>query len=55
MFVDDDDDDNDDDDDDKKHKLGGIDSFLCLTRLFAGCNYMYDCLDTILKCGASSS
>ena len=56
MVVDDDDDDNDDDDggDDKKPKLDGIDRFFCLTRLFVGCNFMYDCLDTILKCGGRS-
>ena len=53
MVVDDDDD--VDDDHDKKPKLDGIDSFFCLTRLFVGCNFTYDCLDTILKCGGSSS
>ena len=50
MVVDDD----NDDSDDKKPK-DGIDSFFCLTRLFVGCNFTYDCLDTILKCGGHSS
>ena len=50
MVVDDD----NDDSDDKKPK-DGIDSFFCLTRLFVGCNFTYDCLDTILKCGGRSS
>ena len=50
MVVDDD----NDDSDDKKPK-DGIDSFFFLTRLFVGCNFTYDCLDTILKRGGSSS
>ena len=50
MVVDDD----NDDSNDKKPK-DGIDSFFCLTRLFVGCNFTYDCLDTILKCGGHSS
>ena len=59
IVVDDDDDDKDDDDDngdsdDKKPKLE-IDSFFCLTRLFVGFNFTYDCFDTILKCGGGSS
>lgn len=59
IVVDDDDDDKDDDDDnldsDDKKPKDGIDSFFCLTRLFVGCNFTYDCLDTILKRGGSSS
>ena len=59
IVVDDDDDDKDDDDDngdsdDKKPKLE-TDSFFCLTRLFVGFNFTYDCFDTILKCGGRSS